>query len=298
MAPKGIIVHGRGKRKASFEQLVKKHSILPSATVVYTEREGQTADLARELANSGFSHLLAVGGDGTLSDVIHGIKSSDNPNCIAGFWPMGTANDWSKTWTVSISFTDILESMMSGEFIEADLGIIRYPQKEDRYFINIADIGIGAEVVRHVNRSTKFLGSNLTFVLSILKTLMNYKNIEVRCESNDWYWTGKVKSVVVANGKYFGSGIAIAPEASPVDGWLNLVIIGDVNLLDYLRYLPALRKGNKVNDPRVIYRKVKHVSLKTTPDCGVEADGELLGVTPVKISIVTKGIRLLPPLQY
>lgn len=296
MSPKGIIVHGRGKIKASFEQVMKNYSIPPTMKLMYTEREGQTAELARQLADSGYSHILAVGGDGTISDVIHGIKSSGNSTCIAGFWPMGTANDWSKTWKIPAHFSDILASMASGNFIESDLGIITYPQDKDRYFINIADIGIGAEVVQRVNGSTKFLGGNLTFLLSIMKTLLTYKNIEVRCESSDWHWTGKAKSVVVANGKYFGSGIAIAPEASPIDGWLNLVIIGDVNLLDYLRYLPALKKGKKVNDPRVIYRTIKSVNLITSPGCGVEADGELLGETPVKISIVPKGIRLLPPL--
>jgi len=295
----GFIVHGKPDRVRRFQRELHKNTEsltnLPYE-VIYT-KPGTADIIARNMAEQGVSHIIAVGGDGTLSEVVDGIMRTENREVIVGHMPAGTANDWMKTWPAADSMQSLLTLVSSQHYQQVDIGCLTFSNSQKRHFLNIADTGIGAAVVRRVHFAPAWLGANLRFFLSILRTFISYRNIDVRCKSDGFSWSGKAKAVIAANGKYFGSGLAIAPEANPQDGLLDVIIVGDVSLLDYLRYLPALKKGRKIDDDRVIYQKATNIELITSMDCGVEADGELLLSGPVRVEIKPGMLRFLPPFQ-
>ncbi len=295
----GFIVHGHPARRRRFEKALhncRQELAGLSYRVMYT-KPGMIATDARNLADENCTHIIAAGGDGTISDVVHGILSSDNPDVIAGQLPQGTANDWSKTWPAAPSLKQLLELIKSGVTRQSDVGCMELSNGELRYFLNIADLGIGAQVVERVNRRSKWMGANLTFLMSILQTFITYRNIAVTCKADKWEWKGKIKSIVVANGRYFGSGLGIAPDASPSDGLLDLVIVGDVSMADYVKYLPDLKKAKKISHPGVIYKTARSLVINAPENAGIEADGELFGHGTVTIRILPKGIRLLEPFK-
>lgn len=292
----GFVVHGRAARARKFQAEIDRNLVSLSEVthqIVYT-KPGMAGETARNLAESGCTHIIAVGGDGTMSEVVHGIMQAGYPDVIAGLLPEGTANDWSKTWPSAPSLASLLEAIRIGTYSSIDLGALTLDGGSERIFINIADAGIGAAVVSRVNRRSKWLGANLTFFLSILQTFLHYRNININCSTQDWSWSGKAKAIIVANGRFFGSGLAIAPLADPADGLLNLVIIGDVTLWDYLNYLPALRKGKRIEDDRVQYRSIENIAIDIPENAGVEADGEFIGTGPVGFSVKKNALRILP----
>ena len=163
-----------------------------------------------------------------------------------------------------------------------------------KYFINIADAGLGAEVVGTIDKSSKPFGSSFAFYSTIFLKFFTYKKKRVRIELEDLTWEGSILSVVIANAKYFGSGLCIAPHASLTDGKLAIAIYGEITVIDYLRYLPKIRKGQFIKHKHVKYAESKIariIPLDEPPY--IEADGELVGPAEAVIEIMPKAIRFL-----
>lgn len=291
----GFILNGKGRRKKKFfkelEQ-VRENVRDIEFNVVETSESGHAQSLASEFANEGYSHLIAVGGDGTLHEALNGLMKNFNPEIVLGNYPLGTANDFIKSINTPKSLTSLFQSVRSNDYQTIDIGRIQ-TNSEERFFINIADIGLGAEVVKRVNKSSKFLGADLTFSLAILRSLWSYKNLPVTCKASEWEYKGKVKSLVMANGRYFGSGLCIAPDASLNDGKFQITVFGDISVRDYIKHSQEAKKGLKISHQTVDYKMTNAIEITTAEKCGIEADGEFVGYCPATFSVVPNKVRFL-----
>ncbi|MBD0852066.1 diacylglycerol/lipid kinase family protein [Maribacter arenosus] len=264
-----------------------------------TLRRKHAIELAKQAAEDGCEYLVAVGGDGTLHEVINGVLQSNIPASeypAVGLLPYGSANDFARTAGISNSIEDLFALMRSNTTQKVDLGkiVLQQPQ-ETRYFSNIAGVGLGAKVAQQLEGSSSVLGPSFNYYKHILKGFLRYTKKEVRCTSDTWEWQGKLLVMAVANGRYFGNAICIAPDAQLTDGRFQIAIFGDLSLWDYLKNLGKLKKGVKINLPQVSYHTAKEVELTSNDPCGIEADGEYVGLLPATISIVPKAIRFLMP---
>lgn len=259
--------------------------------VFLTSEAGHAKSLGKELANDGHTHIIAVGGDGTLHEVVNGVMSSAQAECIVGLLPAGTANDYAKSIKVDRDLSTVIEKLNQGSSSKVNLGVIRFAHDRIEYFINIADMGLGVDVVKRVNKSAKILGPGLTFTKSIIRSFLNYKNQSISIQAFDWAWEGKINSLVIANGKYFGSGMCIAPDADVFGDDFSVVIIGDVTIRDYLKYVRKIKRGERIDHPAVQYRKA--TSLRIRSKYGIEADGEYIGESPKSIEIAKRGVSIL-----
>jgi diacylglycerol kinase (ATP) len=291
----GFILNGRNGRKKIFYKDLKhiRQSIKNiEFNVIETNQIGHAASIASEFIVEGYTHLIAVGGDGTLNEVVNGIMNNYKEDLVLGVLPYGTANDFVKSTDLPLNLVDLFEAISKEKVRKIDIGLIDCIS-DKRYFINIADIGIGAEVVKRVNKSKKRLGSYLTFFKAIIETFMVYKNQDVICKTTEWQYAGKINSLVMANGKYFGSGLCIAPDAQLDNGQFSIVISGDITLKDYLKNVSKIKKGDLVNHPLVEYKSAYKLELSSTEPCGIEADGEFVGYTPAIIQVIPKKLNLL-----
>lgn len=294
----GFVVNGRRSiRDRFFDEYNDLQSGEESMKFFTTETTGtgEAVKLAKQLIESGCTHIVSVGGDGTLHEVVNGIMQSNNPHCILGMLMYGTANDFARTVPAPRTMKDLLLAIKGGRTKKIDLGVVELLQKDEvRFFINIASIGMSAEVVKRVNNSSKSLGSELTFFTAIVRTFFDYSNQQVTCRTSDWQWSGKANSLVVANAKYFGNGMCIAPDADPSDGLFSVMINGDIKLLDYLKNVMKIKKGRKVNHPQVFYKKAHELNITSESDsCFIEADGEFIGALPVRINLIGGSVNIL-----
>ena len=291
----GFILNGRSSNKRSFYKSLdharQSHGNL-EFNVIETSQAGHATSLASEFLKDAYTHVIAVGGDGTLHETLNGFLKNEHKEAILGSLPSGTANDFLKTTESPTDVTSLFEAILNDHHEAIDIGHIHHSGGSE-YFINIADLGIGAEVVKRVNSSRKLLGAHMTYFSAIAKTFATYKNRHVVCEADNWKYDGLVNSLVIGNGRFFGNGMCIAPEASIYDGTFQVIVIGNITIRDYLRHLNQIKRGELIEHPEVHYYEATHLKIDGDIACGIEADGELIGKVPAEISIVPGKIRFL-----
>ncbi|MEM7087144.1 MAG: diacylglycerol kinase family protein [Bacteroidota bacterium] len=270
-----------------------------SVKFISTQREKHAIPLAREAAENGCDYLVAIGGDGTLHEVVNGLLQSNIPAReypAIGLLPFGSANDFARTVGVSNAIEDLMELIRSHSVRQIDLGkIIIHQTQQTRYFINIAGVGLGPEVVQSLEASSSVLGPGFNYFKHIIKGFFSYVKKEVSCSSGTWQWEGKLLQMAVANGRYYGNGICTAPDANLNDGQFQVAIFGDLSIWDYLKNNGNLKKGVKISHPQVSYQNANEVFIESNDACGIEADGEYVGFAPATISVLPKAIRFLTP---
>jgi len=272
---------------------------LGSVQFLSTLRKKHAIELAKQGTENGCDYMVAVGGDGTLHEVINGMLRSNipaNEYPAIGLLPHGSANDFARTVRISNSIEELIELIQSNTTQKIDLGkIIIQQTQETRYFINIAGVGLGPEVAQNLEQSSSVLGPRYNYFKHIIKGFLSYVKKEVSCTSSTWQWKGKLLQMAVANGRYYGNAICTAPDAKLTDGQFQVAIFGDLSIWDYLKNLGNLKKGVKINHPQVSYHDANEVLLESNDSCGIEADGEYVGLAPAAISVLPKAICFLMP---
>ncbi|HKV30008.1 MAG TPA: hypothetical protein VJT14_03230, partial [Candidatus Dormibacteraeota bacterium] len=163
-----------------------------------------------------------------------------------------------------------------------------------RYFINVADAGIGAEVVRRASRGPGVLGGTVNFLGAAVISLARHQNAPVRLRLDEGpVLQRRVRTIAVANGAYLGGAMRIAPTAQLDDGWFDVVTIGDVGRWLGIRSLPMLYRGTHGQLSQVEFGRARRVEIESDQPIGVEADGELTGTTPAVFEILPAALQVI-----
>ncbi|MCX2718105.1 diacylglycerol/lipid kinase family protein [Lentiprolixibacter aurantiacus] len=264
---------------------------------LFTERKKHAIELARQATENECDYLIAVGGDGTLHEVINGVMRSEIPSTeypTIGLLPYGSANDFARTAGICKSTEELFELIQSNSTQKIDLGKLELQEtRETRYFINIVGVGLGPEVVRNMEQSSGVLGPGFQYFWHIIKGFLRYRKKQLSCSSDSWQWQGKLLQMAIANGRFFGRAICIAPDAQLADGKLQVAIFGNLSIWDYLKNLGKLKKGIKISHPQVFYQQTSEVLIESEEACGIEADGEYVGIAPATISVLPEALNFL-----
>ncbi len=266
-----------------------------------TERAGHAAELTREALRSGASRIYAVGGDGTVNEVVNGFFEGDralNPEAELGVLCRGTGCDFIKSLSIPKADEGGIERVLAGEARRTDVGRVRYVnyrgEEEQRYFINIAEAGIGGEVVNRVNAASKAAGGFLTFLGASLATILVHRNQPAEIIIDGKYIRNlPVCNVVVANGRFFGGGMKIMPHADMADGKLDVLVMGDFNRADLLANVAKVYSGTHLGHPKVEVFQAETVRVTSVARLPLDLDGEAPGTTPAQFDIVPGAIRVI-----
>ena len=297
-----FILNGRLRKKDQLKCNINQR-LLDQFTIDYceTRSQGDAIQLAQGAIEDKTDHLIAVGGDGMLNEVVNGYMNSDEAlrkNITLGLLPYGTGNDFSKTIGMRNDIEQLAGLIENDQTQPVDIGEIQYKSLQGvtktRHYINITDIGIGGLVVKTVNQSSKFLGPDLTYIKAILQAFFTYKHAKVRLTSDSFQWEGAILSLCMANGRYFGSGMCIAPQAEVADGKIEIVILGNVSLMDYLKNMSKIKKGEILEHPEIRYEQVRSCRIEALDgECPVDMDGEFIGYTPIELNIKEHALKFL-----
>jgi len=289
-----------GKNWAKIEQEIRR-GLKTDLDVRFTERQGHGTTLASEAIKEGYERVVAVGGDGTINEVMNGFFEKGkplNPDAAMAVMSIGTGSDFVKTLEFPTTPFEAAERIRLGRVWTIDLGRCTFTgldgEQRSRCFINIADFGSGGAIVDKVNRTTKVLGGQLSFLWGILTTLPTYENKLTKYRIDDDPEAEQVlNTFVVANGRYYGGGLKPAPNAQLDDGLFEIVSIGDVGLLEAISSLGKFRKGTYLEIPKVTFFKGKTVVASSEQTQLVEMEGEVVGRLPARFEMLPKAMKII-----
>jgi len=280
---------------------------LPSSGLSYeaalTTRPLEATEMAERAVRQSRPVIVAVGGDGCLNEVVNGFFHNGAPiptTSRLAMLPLGTGGDFRRTLKIPLDHKAAVDVLRTGIPRRLDAGFVSYQTNDGgtgvRHFINIADAGLGGEVVHRVNNGSKRLGS-ATFKLASFMALMAWKskpmNVVVDGVSHDL----KAMQVVVANCQYFGGGMRIAPTASPTDGVFDVILVGDAGKIETLRGIGTIQRGAHLdeNNPKYQFLYGKRISVNSAEKVRIDLDGEDPGFLPALFEIQPSAIEFITP---
>ncbi len=279
---------GRGKCERLWPQIrayLEELGLQPK--VEFTRGEGDATNLAQAAANNGAQAVLSVGGDGTLNEVVNGLV--DNPDTTLGIIPAGSGNDFVRSLGINpADWQSACRVIARGHTQAVDLG-----QVNGRHFINVSGVGFDATVVDCANTWGKaHFPSSLAYVAAVLKTLREFKPSRVKIQLDDQEIEAVSWLVAVASGQYFGGGMWIAPNADVHDGFFDVCVLSDLSKLAFLLAFPSIFSGKHLRNPAVKLYRARQVSVTADRPMLVQADGEVIGTTPISFTARPASLRI------
>jgi YegS/Rv2252/BmrU family lipid kinase len=263
-----------------------------------TERRGHAVELARAAAEQGVPLVLAVGGDGTVSEVADGLAGCAGPTELA-IIQRGSGCDFGRTFGIPKDTERALTIAATAAARTIDLGRVEFAGSEggieSRHFANIASAGLTGVAADRVNRSGKPLGATVAFAWAAVATFVSYRNTRFCVQIDDEQIDQVCNNAIVANCRYFAGGMKILPDADPSDGLLDVLVWGDVSKADLARNLHKLYRGTHVGHPKATIRRARRVVITPESPLPIEVDGEQPGLTPATFEVVPSALRLRAP---
>jgi len=266
-----------------------------------SERPGQLTELARRAADEGGELLVVVGGDGTVNEVVNGLAGREGPELAV--IPRGTGRDFVRTYGIPYKLDDALRTARDGRTREIDVGRARIRswqgEPAEWYFANIASAGMSGAIAKRANETSKALGGKVSYFWATFAVFSRWRTSELTVTVGAETHRARMHDVVVANGRYFGGGMMICPEAEPDDGVFDVLLIGNLTKRDLLLTLPKTYRGKHLPHPKAELLRGPTVEIEAPEPLPVELDGEQPGTTPARFEIIPRALRLrVPPASY
>lgn len=303
----GVVLNGISRDKDLFYNkylppLLRQHEV----DVFETRTENDAILISQTLARNSCPMIIAAGGDGTVNQVVNGLlcgSPSDSIRTALCILPLGSGNDFVRTIRLNKSVDALLSRIAVGKITAVDVGEIRFAvspaadgatsKQSVRYFVNVADVGMGPAVVRGVLESGRAFGSAVAYYKSIIKTFFTYQPVMLEASGDGWTWTKEIRTFAIGNGKYLGNGLCIAPGARMDDGVFDIFAVGPVSVIDFIIQSIPMKNSKKVVHREVSYFRSSQVTLTSPSPVEIEADGEIIGWLPATIRFSAQKLPLL-----
>ncbi|EOA28876.1 hypothetical protein CARUB_v10025121mg [Capsella rubella] len=271
-----------------------------------TSGPSHAIDITREAIRDGADAVIAVGGDGTLHEVVNGffwegkpvsnLNSEASHSTALGLIPLGTGSDFARTFGWSNDPCEAVERIAKGMRSQVDVGVIDKEGRDLHYFINVADVHLSAKAGFYASKYKKF--GKLCYVIGALQAFMGHHNrdLRIRVNGGEWELYPQVTALCVGNAKYFGGGMKITPNAVPGSGNLEVVVLQDFKWYDFVLKLHKLYNGTHLSVNNVTSRSVQSIEVEEISGSGsiyVQSDGEHLGFLPGKFWVLPGAIDMI-----
>jgi YegS/Rv2252/BmrU family lipid kinase len=234
---------------------------------------------------------VVVGGDGSVNEVANGVAGRDVELAVIA---RGTGWDFVRTYGIPRKVAEAARVALHGSVREIDAGRATF-QGGSALFANIASAGMSGAIARRANETTKALGGKVSYLWATLAVFFPWQNGVVRVEVDGESREGRMHDVVVANGRYFGGGMMICPDAAPDDGLFDVLLIGDLTKRDLLLTLPKTYRGTHLPHPKAELLRGAVVTVEADEPLPIQLDGEQPGTTPARFEVVARALRVRVP---
>ena len=299
--PLHLIVNPRAGRGAVGKTLPVLLTALEERGLEYrtieTTARGNAAEAARQVLDAGGQFIVAVGGDGTVHEVVNGMFEGEtpvNPEAVLGIAAGGSGCDFVRTFGLDRKPQVVAKHLDGDHTMLIDIGVAEYVDAggnvKRSLFANIAEVGYGAEVVRRAERYPRWFG-RVRYLLAAYASIAGGQRPETTLKVAHTEKTAPLVELVVANGQFFGGGMKVAPRALPDDGKFNVQMYTGRRSQFFLGTMKIYR-GEHLPDPEITEYQSPTAEVAPVPPQLVEADGEVLGHTPARFWLLERAVRL------
>lgn len=267
-----------------------------------TSGPSHAMDITREAIREGADAVIAVGGDGTLHEVVNGFFCTGKPvlaldkgpkhSTALGLIPLGTGSDFARTFGWKNDPHDAVERIAKGLSSKIDVGVITGKSGQQHFFINVADIHLSAKAGYYASKYKRF--GRFCYVLGALRAFIGHSNqdLKIKVNGGEWEVCHEVTALCIGNAKYFGGGMKITPTADPSSGNFEMVILQDFKWYDFVLKLHKLYEGSHLSERNICSRSIQSIEVEITGrgDVYVQSDGEHFGFLPTEVSILPAAI--------
>jgi diacylglycerol kinase (ATP) len=244
--------------------------------------------------------LIVIGGDGTINDVINGLGNAGFPEGVTlALLPAGTGNDLAATLAVPENPDEAEDVIRQNRVRTLDVAHVRSEKVGERYFINVATGGLGAEISDANDEETKSKWGKLSYLRASLQVARGFDVREVVMYLDDKEHRVRAVNMAIGNCRYAGGGWLAAPKANPEDGLLDVIVVEDVGLKEILTLAPtALAKSDYLNKEGVFFIRAKEIRIETRPGLEFTVDGEVIGDDPAEFTVIPQALKVIVGPEY
>lgn len=275
-------------------------------TCIFTEHKYHAVELTVKAVNDGYRNIVAVGGDGTIHEVVNGIfiqKCVATTDISLAVIPTGTGNDWIRMFGISKTYSEAVRSLVEKRTVLQDVAKVRFYEtlvNHTRYMANVAGVGYDAVVnLAYNNLKDNGKYGKWLYLRSSLRKFLGYrsKKFRILVDGSEFYY-GMVFSGAVGIGKYNGGGMKQTPYAVFDDGLMDLTVIKKMSKYKIIRNFKSLFTGNIYDVKEVLHAQAKSIEIISEPPTRIEIDGEAVGASPLSFELVPHGIRVVVGPDY
>ena len=269
------------------DEMIKKHNT--DAEIVFTERSGHATELSESFYKRGFSHIIGVGGDGTLNEIARPLVGKKD--VIIGIVPAGTGNDFIQILGFPNRFEDSdWDTFFKGEVIAMDAGSVN-----GMIFLNGMGLGFDAQVAaeNYTEPGQVKRGGKNKYIWHIVKTLLFFKEKRMSVITPDGNHETDCFINTIANGRRFAGGFFLTPKALANDGLLDVCMIKKLNLIERFNILLKVPKGQHLDDKRVNYSQISDISLEFPEIVPFHVDGELNFASKFEVKVLPAALNTI-----
>ncbi len=272
---------------------------LPELDVRFTHGPRHATELARECLREGYRRLIAVGGDGTINEVVNGFLIDGRPinaEATLAILPLGTGSDFQKSLGIE-SLDDAIKLIGQERPGAIDLGKVEYQspdgRRESRYFANVVSFGMGGEVAARAKNFVSKVSGKGAFLLATAQVFLAYrpKTAELIVDGHA-HGPFTITNIAIGNGRYHGGGMHVCPRALLDDGELEVTVIEALSSYELIRDIKVLYSENLYVHPKTHHLRGRRISAHSAQLVSIEVDGEPLGALPLDFSVVPAAIRV------
>ena len=291
MAKTFIIMNPKAGSVTDLEALIERFRRIPDAKVLVTAKAGGATQSTRKALRRGCDLIVAAGGDGTLNEVVNGLREEASAT-VLGLVPLGTGNDFARTMNLPTAVDEAIDLLIAGHTRPIDL--VRVTSDEVRYFVNVSTGGFSGLVDENLTPEMKKTWGPLTYLRGAAAALPDLRAYRTTVSlDNAESLTLNLYNIVIANGRYLGSGTQIAPEASVDDGLLDIILIPEQTPAELAVLATRVALANHLSSDSIVFRRAAKVTVKSQPGMRFNVDGELVGNEPAQFEVLPRALQFI-----